>query len=116
MGLQWVNDPNMGLKWPKKWSQGHFGPFWAHFGRFWGFFRQFGALLGLLDVILDQYAAAGPATRIIVPPNVEILAFLVSFRAILQYFGQILPLGALLGPFGPFLGPFGAFWALFRPF
>ena len=41
-----------------------------------------------------------PATHIIVPPNVEILAFLASFRAILQYFGQFLPLWGHLGPFG----------------
>ena len=48
----------------------------------------------------------GPATRIIVPPNVDILAFLTTFRAILAVF---------LAVFAP-LGPFGAFWALFRPF
>ena len=62
----------------------------------------------------------GPATRIIVPPNVEILAFLASFRAILTVFWADF---APLGPFGPPLGadfaplgPFGAFWALVRPF
>ena len=73
----------------------------------------------------------GPATRIIVPPNVEILAFLASFRAILTVFwADFAPLGplgafwalfrpfwALLRPFwgllGPFLGPFGPFWYLF---
>ena len=75
----------------------------------------------------------GSATRIIVPPNVEILAFLASFRAILTVFwADFAPLGllgpfgpflgadfalwALLGPFGPFLGPFGPFWSLFDPF
>ena len=58
----------------------------------------------------------GPATRIIVPRNVEILASLATFRAILAVFWQFLALGALLGPFGPFLGPFGPFWRLFDPF
>ena len=71
----------------------------------------------------------GPATRIIVPPNGKILAFLASFRAILTVFwadfaplgpfGPFLgPLGAFwapLGPFGPFFGPFGPFWSLFDP-
>jgi len=46
----------------------------------------------------------GPDTRIIVPHNVEILAFLASFRAILTVFWA---------DFAP-LGPFGAFWTLFR--
>ena len=54
----------------------------------------------------------GPAARIIVPPNVEILAFLASFRAILAVFGTDF---APLGRFGPFLGPFGPFWSLFDP-
>ena len=54
----------------------------------------------------------GPATRIIVPPNVEILAFLASFRAILTVFWADF---APLGPFGPFLGPFGPYWSLFDP-
>ena len=93
---------------------GHFGPFWA----IWGVFWPFSGHLGLLDAILDQYAAAG-ATRIIVPPTVEILAFLASFRAILTGFwadfAPLGPFGPFLGPFGPFLGPFRAFWALFRP-
>ena len=82
---------------------GHFGPFWAYFGRFWGH-------LGLLDVILDQYAAAGTSQRIIVPPNVEILAFLASFRAILTVFwADFVPLfafRAFWAPFRPLLGPF----------
>ena len=58
----------------------------------------------------------GPATRIIVPPNVEILAFLASFRAILTVFWADF---APLGPFGAFwalFGPFGPFWSLFDPF
>ena len=42
----------------------------------------------------------GPATRVIVPPNVEILALLASFRAILAVFWAVF---ALLGPFGPSL-------------
>ena len=74
---------------------GHFGPILGVFGAFSGHLR-------LLYVILDQYAA-GPATRIIVPPNVEILAFLASFRAILAVFWAV-------------FAPFGPFWALFRPF
>ena len=48
----------------------------------------------------------GPAARISVPPNVEILAFLASFRAILTVFWP---------DFAP-LGPFGAFWALLGRF
>ena len=43
----------------------------------------------------------GPATRIIVPPNVEILAFLASFRAILAVFWAVCALWALLDPFEP---------------
>ena len=62
----------------------------------------------------------GPVTRIIVPPNVDTLAFLASFRAILAVFWAFFaPLGALWGPLealgGSFLGPFGPFWALFDP-
>ena len=57
----------------------------------------------------------GPATRIIMPPNVEILAFLASFRAILAVFLALFPLGAIWGPFGVFLGPFGPFLALWVP-
>ena len=68
----------------------------------------------------------GPATRIIVPPNVEILAFLASFRAVLTVFwADFAPLGPFLGPFAPFwaflgrlfpfLGPFGPLWSLFAP-
>ena len=48
----------------------------------------------------------GPATRVIVPPNVEMLALLASFRAILAVFWAV---------FAP-LGPFGGFWALLGPF
>ena len=57
----------------------------------------------------------GPATRIIVPPNVEILAFLASFRAILTAFwADFAPLGPF-GGLGPFLGADFA-WALLDPF
>ena len=60
--------PKMDLKWPQNgpaWApwQAILGPVWAFFG--------FSGRLGLLDVILDQYAAV-PATRINVPSNVEI--------------------------------------------
>ena len=68
----------------------------------------------------------GPATRIIVPPNVESLAFLISFRAILTGFwadfATLGPFGAfwvILGPFWPFWGHFGhfmPFWAILEPF
>ena len=51
----------------------------------------------------------GPATRIIVPPNVEILAFLASFRAILAVFWAVF---APLGHFGPFLVPY---WPILDP-
>jgi len=57
----------------------------------------------------------GPATRIIVPPNVEILAFLASFRAMLAVFWVVF---APLGPFGALWalsGPFGPFWSFFDP-
>ena len=80
-----------------KWVQN--GPKWPILGPFWAFSGH----LGLLAVILYQYAAAGASHAHNVPPNVEILAFLASFRAIL----------AVLGQFLPHLGPF---WALFRPF
>ena len=60
------------------------------------FSGSFSGHLGLLDVILDQYAAAGTSH---VPPNVEILAFLASFRAILAVFWALFrPFGALLDP------------------
>ena len=49
----------------------------------------------------------GPATRINVPSNVEILAFLASFRAILAVFWAIY---APLGPFGAHFGRFQAIW------
>ena len=71
----------MGLKWPKNGPPailGHFGP-----------------ILGVLG--------RGPATRKLVHPNVEILAFLASFRAILAVFWAV-------------FAPFGPFWAFFRPF
>ena len=96
----------MGLNWPKN---GPTGPFLAILGPFWAFSGH----LGLLDVILDQSAAEGPATRIIVPPNVEILALLASFRAILAVFWAVL---APLGPFWDLLGHFctllGPLWCL----
>ena len=50
----------------------------------------------------------GPATRIIVAPNVKILAFLASFRAILAVFWAVF---CPFGPFWAFLGPFGLFWS-----
>ena len=68
------------------------GPFWA-----------FSGYLGLLDVILGRYAAAGTATRINGPSNLEIQAFLASFCEIWQYLSHFLP---LWGPFGTFLVPF----------
>ena len=88
-----------GSKWPT-------GPFLGHFGPILGVFWAFSGHLGLLDVILGQYAAAGTSHAHNCAPNVEILAFLASFRAILTGFWA---------DFAP-LGPFGAFWALFRPF
>ena len=92
--------PKMGLKWPKNGPTLLAGPFWAHLGRFWGFFRPFGALgRHFRPNMLPQ----GSATRIIVPPAVESLAFLASFRAI---FGSIL--GSFC-PFGPFWGLLGLF-------
>ena len=58
-GSKWVQNgskmgeyPKMGLKWPKN---GPTGPFWAILG----VFGAFSGHLGLLDGILDQYAAAG---------------------------------------------------------
>ena len=102
----------MAQKWLRRAILGHFGPILGVLGPFSGH-------LGLLDVILNQYAAAGTSHAHNVPPNVEILAFLASFRAILAVFWAVFaplgPLGALLGPFGPFLGPFGSFWSLFDP-
>ena len=89
--------PKMGLKWPKN---GPIGPFWAILG----VLGAFSGHLGLLDVILDQYAAAG-TSHAHNCPNVEILAFLASFRAILVVFWA---------DFAP-LGPFGPFWALLVP-
>ena len=89
----------MGLKWP-----------------FWAILDVLGAFsgnLGLLDVILDQYAAAGTSHAHNCASYVEILAFLASFRAILTVFWADF---GPWGPFGPFLGPLGAFWALFSPF
>ena len=80
--------PKMAQKWPHRAILGHFGPNFWRFGAFSGH-------LGLLDVIMGQYAAAG--TRIIVPPNVEILALLASFRAIVALFWAVF---APLGPFG----------------
>ena len=54
MGLQWVNDPKWVLaqKMAHRAILGHFGPILGVLGAFSGH-------LGLLDVILDQYAAAG---------------------------------------------------------
>ena len=72
----------------------------GHFGPILGVLGAFSGNLGLLDAILDQYAAAGTS-----PPNVEILAFLASFRAILAVFWAV---------FAP-LGPFGPSWSLFDP-
>ena len=83
----------------------------AAFRAFWAPFRPFGALGRHFRPI----CCAGPATRIIVPPNVEFFSFLASFVRFSQYFGQFLPLWALLGPFGPPLGPFRPFWSLFDP-
>ena len=55
-GLKWVkmgqNGSKMDLKWPHWAILGHFGPILGVLG-------AFSANLGLLDVILDQYAAAG---------------------------------------------------------
>ena len=65
--------PKMGLKWPKNGIGGVFWPaIWGHFGPIWGVLGAFSGHLGLLDVILDRHAAAGPATRINVPSNVQI--------------------------------------------
>ena len=55
----------------------------------------------------------GPATRIIVPATVEILAFLASVRAILAVFWAVF---APLGPFGALFRTFGALLAPLRPF
>ena len=52
--------PKMGQKWH---GRGPLGPpgwaIWGHFGPILGAFWAFSGHLGLQDVILDQYAAAG---------------------------------------------------------
>ena len=90
---------------------GHFGPFWA----FWGLFQAIWGSWTLWTLFETNVLPQGPATRIILPPNVEILAFLAVFVRFWQYFGQFLPLWVLLEPFGPFLGLLGPFWSLFDP-
>ena len=70
----------------------------GHFGPFSGVFRPFGAPRRQTNMLPQ-----GPATRINVPSDVEIEAFLASFRAISAVFWAVF---APLGPFGALLGSF----------
>ena len=90
--------PKMGAqKWPRRGPLGP--PGWAIWGVFWAFSGH----SGLLDVILDRHAAAGPATRI------NVLKFRLSWPVFVlfrQYFGQFLLLWCHLVPFCGLLGSF----------
>ena len=55
-------------------------------GTCWAVVGLFQAIWGSWTSFYTQYCAAGPATRIIVPPNVEILVLLATFRTIFALF------------------------------
>ena len=111
------------------------GPFWAHFGRF----GAFSGHLGLLDAILDQYAAAGTSHAHNCASHCRNFGFPGQFSCKAQLCAWLVPTAAYWSkmthkcpklpekapkrpkwapncPVGPFLGHFGPILGTFLAF